>query len=209
MSRSDSPFWRQLALWPNIVSLLRVVMIFTAISLLLAGHARAAIILGLIAGLSDYLDGYLARKLDQSSRLGALLDLCCDQMFSIACFFIATVSGVWPYYLMIAWLLREALVAALRMSATQMGFFLPSSMLGKVSTNVLFYGFFFMGVDVADFSATIQPYMHWWALIVGHGGVALTWVAAISYVRAYIRGYDQHERAALAPSGGKPSGPGE
>ena len=66
---------------PNLISLCRIILIFPIIFLLQMNNTFLALIFFLLAGFTDFLDGYLARYLKQESILGANLDLLADKIF--------------------------------------------------------------------------------------------------------------------------------
>ena len=70
-----TPFCRVTGMVPNILSLARVLMVFiTLIVILFFNQLEIGLLLGFLAGFSDFLDGYYARKLNQTSELGVVLD---------------------------------------------------------------------------------------------------------------------------------------
>lgn len=85
---------------PNAITITRMVMAPPLAWLLLSGHYAASLWLALLAGLSDVLDGYLAKRYDWRSTLGGLLDPIADKLLLAACFF-----GLWWDRQVPAWLL--------------------------------------------------------------------------------------------------------
>ena len=75
-----------------------------------SGAIAAASVTFAVAALSDGLDGFLARRLGQESRLGALLDPVGDKLLSFAALVVLVVSGALPLWLLIASLLRDGVV---------------------------------------------------------------------------------------------------
>ncbi len=70
-----------------------------------------------LAWLSDYLDGYLARRFNQSTRIGGLIDQAADILFMMGVIFVFVREGVWPSALLFTVMFRETLVMNLRASA--------------------------------------------------------------------------------------------
>jgi cardiolipin synthase len=71
---------------PNIITVFRFLLVPPLILLLLRQHFGLALLVFGIAGFSDALDGYLAKRFNWSSRLGALLDPLADKLLLVSCF---------------------------------------------------------------------------------------------------------------------------
>ena len=183
-------FARDIRTLPNLVSLARIVFIYVAITLWYYGYFATGLLIGVFAGLSDYLDGYLARRLDQSTRIGGLLDQAADILFISGCIFIFVDDRTWPAVLLFTVTFRETLVMNLRASAAEMGFSLPSIFLGKWSSNWMFYSLALMGA--ARGALLPEPY-NTWILYVAHFGMLVgivsSLITAAIYFRSYVRQY--------------------
>jgi CDP-diacylglycerol--glycerol-3-phosphate 3-phosphatidyltransferase len=125
--------------------------------LILAGASRAAVVALLLAALTDYLDGYLARRRSEVTPLGTALDPIADKLLTVAALvaFIAvgTISGI-HLAAALAILLRETLVAGLRESAGA-GSSLAVSRLAKWKTAMQFVSWLLLaaGLQVAGLVA--------------------------------------------------------
>jgi cardiolipin synthase len=189
-NRSD--FIADLLLVPNLISLGRIAGVLAGAACIFLEIWAAALVLGVVAGLTDYLDGYLARRLGQTSQLGALLDSLADILVALTCFALATYLRLWPLYLLIAWGVRDMGVLAMRASAAQQGITIPTSMLGKVAMNFTGYAYILLAFDlVRPFTGMprVTSGVHWAGLIIIHAGIALQWAAALIYLRAYAARY--------------------
>jgi phosphatidylglycerophosphate synthase len=186
-----TPFRRHITLLPNLISLARIGLILAAAAIFLAGHPLAALAIGIPAGLSDYLDGYLARKRGETTELGALLDSLADILFTLVCLVIAAHAGVWPSYLIVAWGFRDMSVMTIRGSAGLQGFMIKSSFLAKLAWNFNAYASVLMGLDVARpfASPTISAAIHWLGLFGIHAGILMQWISGGFYVADYARKY--------------------
>jgi len=184
-------FRRDILLLPNIISLARIVVITACAIIFFLGHPVVAVLVALPAGISDYLDGYLARKRGQTTEVGALLDCLGDTLFHLVCFSVAAVVRVWPLYLLLAWGFRDMGVTIMRASAAQQGFVIRSSYLGKLAVNFTYYAFFFMGLDAGHVFAPgwLASLVHWVPLVSAHVGVALQWISGASYLQSYVQNY--------------------
>ena len=189
-------FLSELRSWPNIVSLARIVFIYLGIALWYLGRAKLAVGIGVLAGLSDYLDGWLARRLDQSTRIGGLLDQAADVLFMTGVIAVFVLDGTWPFALLVVVIFRETVVLNLRASAAQMGFGLPSIFLGKWSSNWMFWALALMSATRAGvFPAPVDD----WVLKLAHFGMLVGVVSSVVtagiYLRTYARSYRPLPRA--------------
>jgi len=181
---------RDLRTWPNLVSLSRIVFIWVTIALWVYGYRKPAVVLGWAAGLSDYLDGYLARRLNQSTRIGGLLDQAADVLFMIGAIAMFVIQGTWPFLLLLVVTFREVMVLNMRVSAAEMGFALPSIFLGKWSSNWMFWSLALMCATDAGFvPAPVDRWVHWVAFVGMYVGVVSSLITASIYFRQYARGY--------------------
>ena len=72
---------KDLFLISNLFSILRIILIIPVVYLLIAGETQIAVIIGVIAAITDFLDGFFARKLNQITELGKILDPVADKLF--------------------------------------------------------------------------------------------------------------------------------
>ncbi len=128
---------------PNTMSIFRVLTApLLAIFWLGLDWKIAGLALGVLSGITDQLDGYAARKLKQTTELGALIDQLGDLVFESICLLIAVLSGLLWSGLLIIYLFREFTVTVIRSYVTGNGGTLPSTMLGKVKSSCIQWGFF-------------------------------------------------------------------
>jgi len=95
---------------PNLICFVRILLVAPAVWALLDGRYPLALGLIVIAGLSDALDGYLARKFDWRSRLGALLDPAADKFLVASVFVTLTWLGLVPVWFTAVVLGRDLLI---------------------------------------------------------------------------------------------------
>ena len=95
---------------PNLISFLRVLLIPPVVWYLLQGRYEWALILFIIAGFSDALDGYLARKYNWGSHLGGWLDPLADKAMQVSVYITLTVVGLIPVWLLAAVIIRDLLI---------------------------------------------------------------------------------------------------
>src|SRR5258708_6923108 len=83
---------------PNLISLGRLLLVPLAISLILDGRYWAAFWVFVVAGVSDALDGFIAKRFDRRTRLGALLDPLADKVLLVSVFVTLGVAGqIWAW----------------------------------------------------------------------------------------------------------------
>jgi cardiolipin synthase len=101
---------------PNVLTLLRLLAIVPFAYLAMQGKDRAALLLFLIAGISDTIDGTIARRYGQASKLGRLLDPIADKLFTGVAYVVLAAfrPGLsrMPMWLMWAVVLRDVLILA-------------------------------------------------------------------------------------------------
>ena len=95
---------------PNVITLARVALVPVLILLLKEQDYTAALIVFVIAGLSDALDGYLAKRLNVQSRLGAVLDPAADKLLLVSTYVMLTVLGHIPFWLVLVVAFRDLLI---------------------------------------------------------------------------------------------------
>ena len=84
---------------PNAICVLRMILVVPTVWALLNARFGVALLLVFVAGFSDALDGYLAKRFDWRSRLGGLLDPLADKLLLISLFVVLAVLGLIPVWL--------------------------------------------------------------------------------------------------------------
>lgn len=128
---------------PNVLTLLRVAIIPVVVVLLIAGETDGvrwwAFYLFVASAVTDYFDGWLARKLKQESDFGRLFDPIADKLLIAAVYFALVDTGIidsWNVLAVILIVSRELLVSALREHLAGRGITMPSSRQAKYKTAV-------------------------------------------------------------------------
>lgn len=167
---------------PNIISFARLLGVPLFLYLLLVAHADvAAIVVLAIGGTSDWVDGYLARRLNQVSRLGELLDPMADRLYILATLLAFTVDGVvgWPFT--VALLAREAVLLISLGVLRRYGYGPPPvHYVGKTATFILLFAFPVLLLATVGGTTGSIAHAAGWAL--AWWGLVLYWVAAALYV---------------------------
>lgn len=97
---------------PNLITIGRIVLVVPVTWALLEGRYMLALVLFFIAGVSDGVDGFLAKHYDWGSRLGALLDPLADKALLISCYAALTWNGLLPVWLLALVALRDVVIVA-------------------------------------------------------------------------------------------------
>ena len=95
---------------PNLISILRVFLVIPFTWALLAGRFDLGLLLFAVAGVSDGLDGFLAKRFGWRSRLGAFLDPLADKLLLVAGFLSVGWLGLIPWWLVVLVILRDVVI---------------------------------------------------------------------------------------------------
>ena len=90
--------------------MLRVAAAPFLILLLKYGNYQLALVVFLVAGISDGLDGYIAKRFNVQSRFGAMLDPIADKILLVSCFAMLTLLGHLPFWLLVLVIFRDLLI---------------------------------------------------------------------------------------------------
>lgn len=128
---------------PNILSMLRLAGVPLFLWLVLGPEADGwALAVLMISGVTDFLDGYLARRLDQFSSLGEILDPVADRLYILAVVIGLALRDIIPWWVAIILPLRDLLLWGLVPLLRTRGYSaLPVHFLGKAATFNLLYAF--------------------------------------------------------------------
>lgn len=193
---SSSRLLRDLKTVPNLLSLSRFALITGAVVFYLNGYPILGLIFGFLCGLSDYLDGYIARKSGAVTELGEILDRLGDLVFEIWAFTFAMYVGLLPPYVLMAYLFREVVVMSARQYVSEHrvpGIEMKTSFFGKLKTNFFGYSFllmFLVHARIIPFPRLneILQYLAVFGVILG---LVWSYVAGYRYLRTFVRTYDR------------------
>ena len=167
---------------PNAISVARLAGVPVFLWLVLGPEADGwAVGLLIAAGLSDWLDGVIARAWDQQSRLGQVLDPAADRLYIAATLIGLAIRAIIPWWLVALLAARELLLAVALLVLRRYGYGpLQVSLVGKAATLCLLYAFplLFLG-DHAGTAALVARVVGWAFAI---WGTALYWWAAVLYL---------------------------
>lgn len=172
---------------PNVISVLRIGMVIPVVVALVNGQFVLALVIYTVAGLSDGLDGYLAKRFDCASRLGSILDPLADKLLLVSTYLALAWLGLLPLWLTAAVVVRDLLIlaGAAAYHLTIGEYEMAPTLISKVNT----FAQILLGVTVV-FSAGFYPVsaavidgMIWMVL-------ATTLVSGVDYVWTWgVRAY--------------------
>ena len=128
--------------WPNLLSALRLVLVPVFLWLILIDQNLCVFAILAFSSFTDWLDGFLARKLNQTSRLGQLLDPAADRLFILASLIGLAATSQVPWWLVFVIVARDVLLFFTLPFLAQVGYGpLPVNYTGKAGTFALLYAF--------------------------------------------------------------------
>ena len=174
---------RESRVWtvPNMLSMLRLLGVPLFLWLVLGPQADGWALAVLAAsGVTDYLDGYLARRLHQTSRLGQVLDPVADRLYILAVVIGLALRDIVPWWFAVILPLRDVLLWGLVPILRTRGYSaLPVHFLGKAATFNLLYAFPLLLLGDGTGAAATLAKVFGWAFAVW--GIGLYWWAGILY----------------------------
>ena len=159
---------------PNILTISRLLLTFPLIIFLEINKPSFVFALIILGGITDYFDGYLARKLNVKTKFGAVVDPLTDKIFVLIPLLWVCKMGIIPFWSLAIILFRELILSALR---TTMKDGLPASQLGKYKT------FFFFIALVIFFQPFTKDLLSSLGITFYRLGFILTLITFIDYLR--------------------------
>ncbi len=177
---------------PNVLSLIRLLGVPLFCWLVLTHEYGWAVAVMVVGGATDWLDGQLARRWHQVSRVGQMLDPIADRLYIAAIIVGLAVQRIIPWWLVAIIVGRDLVLACLVPVLRTRGYTsLPVHFLGKMATFMLLYAFplVLLGEDSSAFSLACR--VLGWAFAIW--GTAMYWWAGVLYVRQTIQLVSQTE----------------
>ena len=164
---------------PNVLSMLRLALVPVFLVFIVIGDYVAALVVLVVASLTDLLDGYLARRLKQITRLGQLLDPAADRLYIFAALVGLAANELVPWWIVVVIVARDVFLLVLGIVLANHGYGpLPVHQLGKVATFALFFGLpvIMLGLAFRSVQPVSEPvgwaitlwgaFLYWWAGII-------------------------------------------
>ncbi len=169
---------------PNLICVVRILLVVPIVMLLLRGSYQQALLLILVAGLSDGLDGFLARYFNWTTRIGGLLDPMADKLLFVSVFAVLSWTGLVPAWLFLVVIGRDIIIVA--------GAFAYELLIGPVEPNpsrvgktntamALLYLLFVMTSQIYGWPPDVS------ILITGAGVFVISLVSGLDYVLTWSR----------------------
>ena len=167
---------------PNLISIARLLLVPVFAVLALREQDAWALAVLVVAGASDWLDGRLARALNQQSRLGELLDPAADRLFILVTLLVLASRAVVPWWLVVVIVGRDLLLTLVLgvLMARRVGP-LPVHFVGKAGTFALLYALPLLLLAHWPGALGATADVAGWAMALW--GIALYWLAAAVYLR--------------------------
>ena len=165
---------------PNVLSALRLVGVPVFLWLLFTHQDVWAFIVLALSGISDYLDGKIARRFHLVSRLGQLLDPIADRLYVLTTLIALALRDIIPLWLLVVLVARDLFMGVVMLLLKRVGQTgLPVHFVGKAATFNLLYAFPILLLStvegsVGDIARPVGWAVAWW-------GVTLYWLAAVLY----------------------------
>jgi cardiolipin synthase len=168
---------------PNALSALRLLGVPVFFWLIVGpqndGWALAVLI---VSSFTDWLDGFLARKLNQFSRLGELLDPLADRLYVVAALAALYIRDLLPIWVVVLLILRDVLMSMLLLYLKRLGITgVPVHFVGKAATMNLLYALPLVLLGTFDGLVGQLAYTFGWAFLIW--GITMYWYAGLLYAR--------------------------
>ena len=165
---------------PNVLSMLRLVCVPIFLWLILTHQDNWALVVLMLSGLSDYLDGKIARRYNLVTRVGQLLDPLADRLYILSTLLGLAWREIIPWWLVAILVSREVFGTALLMVVRHYGYrALPVHFIGKAATFNLLFAFPLILLGHGDSVLAIVALTCGWAFV--WWGTVLYWVAGVMY----------------------------
>ena len=167
--------------WPNLLSIARLCGVPVFLWLVLGPEWDGwALVLLMVSGITDWLDGKLARTLNQSSKLGQILDPVADRCYILAVVVALAIRDIIPWWLAVSLPLRDVFLFSLVPFLRTRGYSaLPVHFLGKAATASLLYAFPLLLLGDGEGTVARLADVFGWAFAIW--GTGLYWWAGFLY----------------------------
>ena len=188
--------------WANRITLSRLALtVFFVVALNSSWHyARtAALVIFVIAGLTDFIDGEIARRYGVITSFGKLMDPLVDKIMVAAAFISLVPLKAVPAWAATAVVARDFLITGLRLMATAKGRILPAESLGKQKTSwqIITIIFFLTLLSIVELRYASET-SRWWMRAWGEAGPVLVWITVALTIYSGL-GFTWRNRELITP----------
>jgi CDP-diacylglycerol--glycerol-3-phosphate 3-phosphatidyltransferase len=188
--------------WANRLTLSRLALTVLFVAALNSSweYARtSALIIFLIAGLTDFIDGEVARRYGVITNFGKLMDPLVDKIMVAAAFISLVPLKAVPAWAATTVVARDFLITGLRMMATAKGRVLPAERLGKQKTSwQIITVIFFLALLAASELRYVDERSTWWLRARDEAGPILVWITVALTVYSGL-GFTWRNRELISP----------
>ena len=182
MAHEDEPASRRVLSVPNALSFARLATVPVIIWLFVVDETNVAVAIYAATAWTDFFDGYLARRLNQVTELGKLLDPLADRIFIIALAVALVATDALPLWLALGIVARDLLLLAAFPFIDKKGVRrIRVSFAGKTATAALLVGLTLIAYSETTFPGADKPDEVGFAFVLG--GAILYWITAFQYAR--------------------------
>ncbi len=182
---------------PNLISVVRIALVAVFGALLVAEQDAWAIVVLAAAGVSDFLDGYLARRWGQVTALGRILDPTADRLLTIVVVLGLAARDIIPWWLVAVLLARDLVVGVALLYGWSRRVASPHvTYVGKAATAALYVFFPLAYVGYGRFDV-----LHTASVVGASLAAVVYWWAGVGYVRDVVSRAAAKPRAASGPDG--------
>jgi CDP-diacylglycerol--glycerol-3-phosphate 3-phosphatidyltransferase len=188
--------------WANRLTVSRLVLTILFVAALNSSWGygcTAALIIFLLAGITDFFDGEIARRYGSVTNFGKLMDPLVDKIMMAAAFISLVPLGAIPAWAATTVVARDFLITGLRLMASARGQILPAERLGKHKTSwqIITVVFFLVLLSARELKYA-ESENGWWFQAWNQGGPILVWIAVGFTVYSGLR-YAWRHRDVIAP----------
>ncbi len=167
---------------PNVISMMRLALVPVFAVLIMTERDVAAVIVLVVAGASDWFDGVIARRFNQMSKLGQLLDPAADRLYILVTLVGLGSRGFVPWWLVAVIVGRDVLLVSLLPALRRRGLApLQVHVAGKAGTFALMYSFPLLLLAHLGGTLGHLSLVFGWAAALW--GIGLYWLSAAIYIR--------------------------
>jgi cardiolipin synthase len=170
---------------PNVLTLLRILLVPVVVIFLIQDSYLKALIVFAFSGITDALDGFLARILNQQTTLGAYLDPIADKALIMTCFLTLSILGHIPGWLTVIVVSRDSIIllGILVLTIMEISFKIHPTFVSKVTTALQIFTVFFVLISQCipgNFEQTWLIYLYWLTAL-------FTIISGLNYISTGIK----------------------